>query len=352
MNTSQHSNDHTISSTPLILFKTDRFPPKLLHSLVDEMKDMKFICSETRSVKHALKLVLMNLCFSLNHAGEEKWVSLYRSKKHFGECSVNRALGLNYNALKTVLDFLLDRGYIREKKGFNKYMIKKSNPRYKLKNDGQNGRKTKASSTKIIGTDRLRIKVNLYFSGFEFSISEDHPLIYRKISKVGEWNNKFSVLEVVPYAVAQKHGLTMLRKYQKMLFETPVAINNQCLSDTDKLFRRQMWGKGCMFDGRLQGEKYKQVTRSDRDTILINGNQTIEIDIKSTYPTIAYALQGHDITLLLKERWDAYVPKEFHNDQFEWDEIRAFCKPILMYILNGKDQPSAANTCWIISRKA
>lgn len=97
-----------------------------------------------------------------------------------------------------------------------------------------------------------------------------------------------------------------------------------------RIFSRGSWE----LHGRFYGGWWQQIGNEDRRHIFINGNPTVEVDFKSMHVALISAELGADVID------DAYAvgaelfPK--HTDE----EVRAWCKSLVLTAINAKDRPS------------
>ncbi|MDA8730584.1 hypothetical protein N9N21_07010 [Alphaproteobacteria bacterium] len=88
---------------------------------------------------------------------------------------------------------------------------------------------------------------------------------------------------------------TFLRNYNRYLSDQEVMLSDDWKAFPDMIQMRRTftdasWEKG----GRLYGGEYQQLSKQHRKDIQINGCATIEVDIKSCHPTMAFAAAGID----------------------------------------------------------
>jgi hypothetical protein len=111
-------------------------------------------------------------------------------------------------------------------------------------------------------------------------------------------------------------------------------LNTVAIGQHNKFVRRIFSRGSWELHGRFYGGWWQQIGNEDRRHIFINGNPTVEVDFKSMHVALISAELGADVID------DAYAvgaelfPK--HTDE----EVRAWCKSLVLTAINAKDRPS------------
>lgn len=96
--------------------------------------------------------------------------------------------------------------------------------------------------------------------------------------------------------ILDKAGASVVRNYNDLMKKASVSICGIQLLPPEKTVSRLFFDDKCKTGGRLYGALYQRIPKALRKLVDIDGEPTIEVDIKSTHPLIAYALEGLDIT--------------------------------------------------------
>jgi hypothetical protein len=135
-----------------------------------------------------------------------------------------------------------------------------------------------------------------------------------------------------------------LRSYNRYLSYQEVILSDDWKTFPDMIQMRRTftdasWEKG----GRLYGGEYQQLSKRHRKGIQINGYATIEVDIKSCHPTMAFAAKGIDwyrkhnreIYDLGTDRWPRDIIKRAFNIMLNSDSRKQAIKAL--YGLSSDD---------------
>lgn len=86
-----------------------------------------------------------------------------------------------------------------------------------------------------------------------------------------------------------------IRRYNQYMSQQEIILLNGFRTFPDMIQMRRTFTNGSWESGgRLFGGEYQQMSKTNRHQILINGMPTVEIDIKSCHPTMAFAAVGTD----------------------------------------------------------
>ncbi|MBI9087965.1 MAG: hypothetical protein JEZ12_01965 [Desulfobacterium sp.] len=186
--------------------------------------------------------------------------SMSRRKKYWsGIPSEYNPVGVSYKMVPCV-DQMEAHGYLEQRKGF------------------QDPRTGKGFNTRLMATPKLMEAME----GVTVCKHPDAPLLILKDAEK----------RMVSY---QETGNTramkaQLRRYNKLLADTVVELGGAVLGPGDKfvyrVFNQGKWSLG----GRFYGAAWHTCEKELRDTILINGEPTVEPDYSSLHPCIMYAL--------------------------------------------------------------
>jgi len=136
----------------------------------------------------------------------------------------------------------------------------------------------------------------------------------------------------------------LLDKYNRFIMNQRVMIPGflEMIPDlihTRRVFNNNSWQS----HGRIYGGRYQQLNEDQRSKITINGEPTIELDIKSCHPTMAYAEIGID--------WY----RQSNQDVYEKDGVaswpRDLVKRCVSILFNAKSKQSAVSSLYDKQRK-
>jgi hypothetical protein len=135
-----------------------------------------------------------------------------------------------------------------------------------------------------------------------------------------------------------------LKSYNRYLSDQEVILSDDWKTFPDMIQMRRTftdasWEKG----GRLYGGEYQQLSKRHRKDIQINGCTTVEVDIKSCHPTMAFAAIGIDwyrkhnreIYDLGANRWPRDIIKRTFNIMLNSDSRKQAIKAL--YGLSSDD---------------
>ena len=189
----------------------------------------------------------------------------------------------------------------------------------------------KGHSTKIRASKALidiSTKFNLTLDNYIYP--SPFPILYKDSD-----DNKVNM----PKKTAKALGLEAIGKYNKLLCQTNITVGSNSLYAFEKISKRQFSDKDGECNGRLYGPIWQRLPKVLRSYIKINGNSTVEIDIKSTHPLIAYALNGHDLTAYVKKSGSPYHIKFWQDSDNQYD--RMISKHSLLVMLNASSESEA-----------
>lgn len=150
--------------------------------------------------------------------------------------------------------------------------------------------------------------------------------------------DKRHLIEYEPSQEIAKQQL-LLENYNSFIMNQRVMIPGFLdmipdLIHTRRVFNNNSWQS----HGRLYGGRYQQLNEDQRSKITINGEPTIELDIKSCHPTMAYAEIGID--------WY----RQSNQDIYEKDGVaswpRDLVKRCVSTLFNAKSKQSAVSSLY------
>jgi len=103
----------------------------------------------------------------------------------------------------------------------------------------------------------------------------------------------------VPRPLAEEKGLKDLFELNSILQKSDIRVGSLPLYSFEKQCRRIFKDPDCTSYGRIHGGIWQNLPGKARSLITINGQGTVEVDISSTHPLIAYALGGYDLTEIM-----------------------------------------------------
>lgn len=131
----------------------------------------------------------------------------------------------------------------------------------------------------------------------------------------------------------------LLEQYNSFIMDQRVMVPGFLgmipdLIHTRRVFNNNSWQS----HGRLYGGRYQQLNEDQRSKIKINGEPTVELDIKSCHPTMAYAEIGID--------WY----RQSNQDIYEKDGVagwpRDLVKRCVSTLFNAKSKQSAVSSLY------
>ena len=129
----------------------------------------------------------------------------------------------------------------------------------------------------------------------------------------------------------------LLEQYNRFIMNQRVMIPGFLdmipdLIHTRRVFNNNSWQS----HGRLYGGRYQQLNEDQRSKITINGEPTIELDIKSCHPTMAYAEIGID--------WYGQTNQDIYEQEGVANWPRDLVKRCISTLLNAKNRQSAVSS--------
>jgi len=129
----------------------------------------------------------------------------------------------------------------------------------------------------------------------------------------------------------------LLEQYNRFIMNQRVMIPGFLgmipdLIHTRRVFNNNSWQS----HGRLYGGRYQQLNEEQRSKITINGEPTIELDIKSCHPTMAYAEIGID--------WYRQSNQDIYLQEGVADWPRDLVKRCISTLFNAKSRQSAVSS--------
>lgn len=106
------------------------------------------------------------------------------------------------------------------------------------------------------------------------------------------------------------------------------------LIHTRRVFNNNSWQS----HGRLYGGRYQQLNKNMRSQITINGEPTVELDIKSCHPTMAYAEIGID--------WYGQSNQDIYEKEGVANWPRDLVKKCISTLFNARNKQSAVGSLY------
>ena len=135
-----------------------------------------------------------------------------------------------------------------------------------------------------------------------------------------------------------------IRRYNQYMSQQEIILFNGFRTFPDMIQMRRTFTNGSWESGgRLFGGEYQQMSKTNRQQILINDLPTVEVDIKSCHPTMAFAATGIDwyqkhnreIYDLGTDRWPRDIIKRAFNIMLNSDSRKQAIKAL--YGLSSDD---------------
>jgi hypothetical protein len=267
----------------------------------------------TAKRRKALGKLILNLSYLDNLTNSKACLNILLGNSNSGSETIQyRIFGCTGQLLSDCVSQMEASGLIRFKVGYNITKIKGANHASKLKlND---------TSRELIA-DRLSIeKMTVDRASILYGSSDNEALVPKP--SIG---------------IKSREGL--IKKYNSLLSNTSISVGQCPLYGPEKSIFRKFSNKSCAEGGRLYGAIYQRIPKGLRRGILIAGQPTSEVDIKSTHPLIAYALEGIDMT----RREEGFRPIDTGNSgdpygaaplQSKREADRGFIKGLLIKMFN------------------
>lgn len=280
----------------------------LMKRIVDGCPQLN-IFSPQRS--KALKLILLDL-FVRDYLSESRGnIGIFTSKTGNGSAShpQYKTLGVNGYIVKELTLCLSECKFVHFQVG------------------------VKGHSTKIRASKKLKTIFDIIgMSIDEIGCVRRFPIVLYRFDKIKE------NMEVEK---AEEYGLRILYKYNSLISNSEITVGNKPLYKFEKFIFRLIKEGGnndLVHYGRLHGAIWQNIESNARNHIKINGFGCSEVDICSTFPAIAYALNNLDITIAFNKGRHAY---ELDVLDTTIKNERDLAKLVLLCLLNAKDKQSA-----------
>jgi len=132
------------------------------------------------------------------------------------------------------------------------------------------------------------------------------PVVWSPVEDEGEDSDETPIKIKVPRELAEEKGLKELFEMNSILQKSDIRVGSLPLYSFEKQCRRIFKDSNCTSYGRIHGGIWQNLPGKARPFITINGQGTVEVDISSTHPLIAYALEGYDLTEIMKTEGKPY----------------------------------------------
>ncbi|EHI49355.1 hypothetical protein HIMB100_00006120 [SAR116 cluster alpha proteobacterium HIMB100] len=146
---------------------------------------------------------------------------------------------------------------------------------------------------------------------------------------------------LIPYTPSQEIAKQqqLLAQYNRFIMNQRVMIPGFLdmipdLIHTRRVFNNNSWQS----HGRLYGGRYQQLNEDLRSKITINGEPTVELDIKSCHPTMAYAEVGID--------WYRQSNQDIYQREGVTSWPRDLVKRCISTLFNAKSRQSAVSSLY------
>lgn len=128
----------------------------------------------------------------------------------------------------------------------------------------------------------------------------------------------------------------LLESYHQLLYSHEIELNGRLLTMPEKT-QYCIFTKRWDLHGRFYGGAWKECLKEQRPSIKIDGEETIEFDIKSCHCAMLYHSAGIDIWATGAE--DLYNLTPFTEHPTFGKGIRRFLKYVFMYAINNNPTP-------------
>ncbi|MBU3004747.1 hypothetical protein [Paraglaciecola arctica] len=153
--------------------------------------------------------------------------------------------------------------------------------------------------------------------------------------------NQYGWYEDMDEEKAKGYGLETLNKMNTLLAASSIQIGSNNIYIFEKRLVRLFKSEAetaTEHYGRIHGPIWQSVKREYRQFIRINGDNTVEYDICSAFPALAYAQSGWDVTKSAEQKRKAY---DVNCLDTKIKKLRDLVKLAFLCMLNGESQDSA-----------
>lgn len=297
----------------------------IISEFIDEAKQTGHITNSSVGLIPAYRILLINLFVRHYITKGEGCLAIFTSKEYFETGKIYKVtFKLSCGVFRRAIQALEDQGYIEYKKG------------YRTHERGQ--------SSKIKATQKLYAKLSEYFNPALIGLDKSVLITYREIIECDG-----TIVKLPPTPVQGRRGdglgYKKLLAHTLLLEQSRIYVGDIEILNFQKVSIRRFQNQQCNVNGRMYGAYWQRMNGSARQHITINGETTVEIDISSAHPLIAYALAGHDLTALNSEIGKPYAIEGMPiNDPKHLGHIanRMILKKAMLMLFNGNSEINAA----------
>jgi hypothetical protein len=200
----------------------------------------------------------------------------------------------------------------------------------------------KGHSSKIRATPLLIRKMEA--AGFDlqnYTSRRIWPIAYTKNTAIDVYADDVSFTKErvdISRPKADELGLGTMIHINSLAANSQISIGDHQFFPCEKQLRRIFTDESGLYNGRLYGPLWQNISSQARPFIEINGENTVEIDISSAHPLIAYAKMGYDLTDIISSEGRPY---ELEALDTENQVMRKIVKQALLTMFNASSKMEA-----------
>ena len=310
------------------LFRSN-YKPKYLNNIKDKFRDLyikEYNVKSFSQITDGFYCVLYNIVRAYNYGCVGLYVSrdynFYKTDVIFNGKVMNFRIG--YESITKTLDFLEKYNFIESSKGF-----------YVSDRHKKTGHITfRPALIELIedNVDKSKLKFKLLENVVVLRDVKGENLPFRRTKEI-------------------RSMIDLINSYNAFMEGVEVTFQGKRLNtQVHRSFSRSSFDKGGRYYS--SGRGIQQLSKQDREYVLIDGEFTVEMDFKALHPSILYEKEG----IVLDENFDVYggesaaynfqvvpdvVLKRREIDR-KYNPVRNFLKKTLLVMINGRSSGQVA----------